>query len=59
MSIDPEIKPVKQKPRKINEERCQAFREEVDRLLEANFIGETHYSEWLANPVLVKKKNGK
>ena len=40
-------------------ERCQALCEEVDRLLQDNFIRETHYLEWLANPVLVKKKNVK
>jgi len=59
MSIDPEIKPVKQKTRKMNAEWCQALSKEINRLLRANFIRETHYPEWLANPVLVKKKNGK
>jgi hypothetical protein len=68
--IDPEIichklsirvgaRPVKQKARRINVERSQALNEEVYRLLKAEFIRETLYPEWLANPVLVKKKNGK
>ena len=43
----------------MNAKQCQALNEKVDRLLRANFIRETHYSEWLANPVLMKKKNGK
>jgi hypothetical protein len=29
------------------------------KLLEARFIKEVFHPEWLANPVLVKKKNGK
>ena len=33
--------------------------EEVDRLLGAGSIAEVCYPEWLANPVVVKKKNGK
>jgi len=57
--INPEIKPVKQKPRKMNVERCQALSEEVDRLLQAHFIRETHYPDWLSDLVLVKKKSGK
>lgn len=32
---------------------------EVDRLLEAGSIAKVEYSEWLANPVVVKNKNGK
>jgi hypothetical protein len=50
---------MKQKARRINAERSQALQEEVDRLLKAGFIREALYPEWLANPVLVKKKNGK
>ncbi|XP_058185912.1 uncharacterized protein LOC131303137 [Rhododendron vialii] len=33
--------------------------EEVDKLLEAGAIKEVQYPTWLANPVVVKKKNGK
>jgi hypothetical protein len=33
--------------------------EEIHKLLEAGFIKEVHHPEWLANPILVKKKNGK
>jgi len=40
----------------MNEERSQALIDEVDRLLRVGFIREIFYSEWLANPVLVKKK---
>ena len=33
--------------------------EEVDRLLEADFIREVFYPVWLANVVMVKKSNSK
>ena len=34
-------------------------RDEVDRLLRANFMREAHYPNWLANPILVKQKSDK
>jgi len=52
-------KPVKQRLRRFNEEKCRIIREEVHKLLSARFIKEVHHPEWLANPVFVKKKNGK
>ena len=33
--------------------------EEVEKLLEADFIREVFYPDWLANVVMVKKSNGK
>jgi len=36
-----------------------AIGEEIAKLLVAGFIKEVHHPEWIANPVLVKKKNGK
>jgi Reverse transcriptase (RNA-dependent DNA polymerase). len=40
-------------------ERQAFIREEVARLLEADFIREVIHPEWLANPVVVPKANGK
>ena len=40
-------------------ERDKAIAEEVKKLLEAGFIREVYYSDWLANVVMVKKANGK
>ena len=40
-------------------ERDQAIAEEVCKLLEADFIREVYYFDWLANVVMVKKANGK
>ncbi|KAK1617600.1 hypothetical protein QYE76_023117 [Lolium multiflorum] len=56
LHVRPEAKPVKQPPR-FAEERRKAIGEEIARLLAAGFIMEVH-PDWLANPVLVLKKNG-
>jgi hypothetical protein len=52
-------KPVNQRLCRFDEEKSRAIREEVHRLLATGFIKEVFHPEWLANPVLVKKKNGK
>ncbi|XP_013614913.1 PREDICTED: uncharacterized protein LOC106321146 [Brassica oleracea var. oleracea] len=59
LKVDPTFKPIRQKRRKLGPEWSKAVNEEVDRLLDAGFIAEVRYPEWLANPVVVKKKNGK
>jgi hypothetical protein len=50
---------VKQRLRRFDEKKRKVIGEEVHKLLEAGFIKEVHHPEWLANPILVKKKNGK
>ena len=41
------------------EERRKIIGEEIARLLASDFIMEVYHPDWLANPVLVLKKNGK
>ena len=41
------------------QERDRAIAKEVRKLLEADFIREVYYPDWLANMVMVKKANGK
>ena len=43
----------------MSEDKILAGKAEVQRLLDANVIREVKYLEWLANVVLVPKKNGK
>jgi len=50
---------VKQRLRRFDEEKNKIIGEEVHKLLTAGFIKEVHHPDWLANPVLVKKKHGK
>ena len=59
LNIDPQRKAVKQKKRNFAPERREAIKQEVDKLLDAGFIEEIQFPEWLANPVMVKKANGK
>ncbi|XP_074377813.1 uncharacterized protein LOC141719323 [Apium graveolens] len=50
---------IRQKHRPVSGERAIELKEEVDRLLEVGLIKESYYPKCLANPVLVKKPNGK
>ena len=58
LHVRPEAKPVKQPLRRFAEERRKAIGEEIARFLAAGFIMEVLHPDWLANPVLVLKKNG-
>ncbi|GAV66042.1 hypothetical protein CFOL_v3_09553, partial [Cephalotus follicularis] len=58
LSVDSARSQTRQKKRNFAPERQQAIAEEVSKLLQAGFIREVHYSDWLENPVLVKKANG-
>ena len=59
LNIKPGSRPVKQRLRHFDDGKRQAIAEEINKLLAAGFIKEVYHPEWLANPVLVKKKNGK
>jgi hypothetical protein len=59
LNIKPGSKSVKQRLRHFNDEKCKAIGEEVLKLFSVGFIREVFHPEWLANPVLVKKKNKK
>ena len=58
LDLDKKAKPVKQWLRHFAQDRKEAIRVEVTRLLAADFIREVAHPDWLANPVLIKKKNG-
>jgi hypothetical protein len=57
LHVRPDAKPVKRSPRHFAEEKRKAIGEEIARLLAAGFIMEVFYTGWLANPILVLKKN--
>jgi hypothetical protein len=59
LKTDEKIAPKKQKLRKMSEEKVKAVEAEVQRLQDAKVIREVLYPVWLANTILVKKKNGK
>ena len=53
------VDPVKQKRRKLGWGRMEAMNAEVEKLLKIGAITEARYPNWLANPVVVTKKNSK
>ena len=58
-NVDLRCIPKKQKPCRSLEIHVNVVREEVDKLREAKAIKEVYYLEWLANTIVVKKKNEK
>jgi hypothetical protein len=59
LNVDPSFKPRKQRLRKMSDDKAEAARNKVKRLLSAGVIREVTYPEWQANTVMVKKANGK
>ena len=59
LNVNPKATPCKQPPRHSSKEHVEAVRVEVNKLKQARAIKEIFYPEWLANTVVVKKKNGK
>ena len=57
LNVSPTAKPIKQKLRQFTPDKKEAIRVEIKRLLATRFIKEVYHPDWLANPVLVKKKN--
>ena len=51
-------KPVNQRLRRFDKEKRRAIDEEITKLLVAGFIKEVYHPEWLANPILVRKRVG-
>ena len=59
LNVNPSITPRKQPPRRSSKDHYEAIKEEVTKLKQVGAIKEVFYPEWLANTVVVKKKNGK
>jgi hypothetical protein len=57
LNVDPKATPKRQHLRHFADDRRDAIKQELSKLLAAGFIREVFHSEWLANPVLVRKKN--
>ena len=59
LNVDPSHPPLRQKRRKIGFNPNQVVDEEVKNLLATDKIREVAYLDWLANVVVIPKKNGK
>ena len=57
LHVDPAARPVRECLCRSAAHKRKAIGEEVAKLLSANFIREVHHSEWLANVVMVPKKD--
>ena len=58
LAVKKGVRPVKQAQRRFQPELIPQIKTEVNKLIEAGFIREVQYPEWIANIVPVKKKNG-
>ena len=59
LNVNPSITPKKQSSQRPSREHAEAIKEEMMKLKRAGAIKEVFYPEWLANTVVVKKKNWK
>ena len=59
LNVNPFVTPKKQPPQRSSKDHSDAVKDEVMKLKQAMAIKEVFYPEWLANTVVVKKKNGK
>jgi hypothetical protein len=57
LNVDPKATPKRQHLCRFADDRRDAIKKELTKLLAAGFIREVFHPEWLANPVLVRKKN--
>ena len=59
LQVDPEHPPVRQKRRKFAPQRNHIINDEIQKLIDIGSVREVQYPDWLANVVVVQKKNGK
>ena len=59
LNVNPSITPRKQLPKRSSKDHYEAVKDEVTKLKQARAIKEVFYPEWLANTIVVKKKERK
>ena len=57
LNVSPTAKLIKQKLHRFTPDKKETIRVEIKQLLATGFKKEVYHPEWLANPVLVQKKN--
>jgi hypothetical protein len=57
LKVYPQARPIRKKLRHFTPDKREAIRAKLARLVSAGFIREVMHPEWLANPILVLKKN--
>lgn len=59
LNIFPDVMPKRLEKRTLSAEKSKVVETEVERLRQVRFLRDSHYPEWIANPVVVPKKDGK
>ena len=59
LNVNPSATPKKQPPQDSSKDHTNVVKDEVIKLKQTRAIKEVFYPKWLANTVVVKKKNGK
>ena len=59
LNVDPKVIPKKQRPMRSARPHVEAIHEEMEKLKRLGAIREVFFLKWLANTMVVKKKNGK
>jgi hypothetical protein len=57
LKVYPQARLIRQKLHRFTPNKREAIRDKLAHLVAVGFIREVMYPEWLANPVLVLKKN--
>jgi hypothetical protein len=57
LKVYPQARPIRQKLRRFTPDKREAIHAELAHLVTTGFIREVLHPEWLANPILVLKKN--
>jgi hypothetical protein len=57
LNVYPQAVPKKQRLRRFAHDKREAIKREIAKLLAAGFIKEVIHPEWVANPILVRKRN--
>jgi hypothetical protein len=57
LHLDPKAKPVKQRLHRFTQDKKDIIKKDIAILSDAGFIKEVYHLYWLANPILVPKKN--
>jgi hypothetical protein len=57
LHVDPKANPVKERLHRFAKVKKYVIKKEIARLLDTGFIQDAYHSDWLANLILVPKKN--
>jgi hypothetical protein len=57
INVNEGSKPIKQRLRRFSPDKKEAIKKEITKVMAAGFIREILHPNWLANPILVQKKN--